>query len=69
MTRSERRGLSRKILVKTFERDYARHAAKAVMQQLGNWIEHYNTKRPHSTPKYLPPRAFREQQALINQRR
>jgi putative transposase len=56
--------------VKTFKRDYAKLAdrpnAKTVMRQLGDWFEHYNTKHPHSALKYLPPRAFREQQALIN---
>ncbi|WP_430438509.1 integrase core domain-containing protein, partial [Noviherbaspirillum suwonense] len=30
------------------------------------WFEHYNTKHPHSALKYLPPRRFREKQALIN---
>jgi putative transposase len=57
-------------LVKTIKRDYARLAlrpdARTVMQQLVDWFEHYNTKHPHSALKYLPPRIFREKQALIN---
>jgi putative transposase len=58
-------------LVKTIKRDYAslalRPDAKTVMQQLGNWFEHYNTKHPHSALKYLSPRLFREKrQALTN---
>ena len=57
-------------LVKTIKRDYARLAlrpdARTVMQQLAGWFEHYNTKHPHSALKYLPPRRFREKQALIN---
>lgn len=56
--------------VKTMKRDYAELAlrpdASAVMQQLGDWFEHYNTKHPHSALKYLPPRRFREKQALNN---
>jgi putative transposase len=57
-------------LVKTIKRDYARLAlrpdAKTVIRQLADWFEHYNTKHPHSALKYLPPRMFREKQALIN---
>lgn len=58
-------------LVKTIKRDYAslalRPDARTVMQQLGSWFEHYNTKHPHSALKYLSPRLFREQkQALTN---
>ena len=57
-------------LVKTIKRDYARLAlhpdAKTVMQKLANWFEHYNTRHPHSALNYLPPRVFREKQALIN---
>lgn len=56
--------------VKTMKRDYAELAlrpdASAVMQQLGDWFEHYNTKHPHSALKYLPPRLFRQKQALNN---
>ncbi|KRB93833.1 transposase [Noviherbaspirillum sp. Root189] len=56
--------------VKTIKRDYAKLAlrpdAKAVMQQLADWFEHYNTKHPHSALKYLPPRMFRERQSLNN---
>lgn len=51
-------------LVKTIKRDYANLAlrpdARTVMQQLGSWFEHYNTKHPHSALNYLPPRRFRE---------
>jgi putative transposase len=50
--------------VKTIKRDYAKLAlrsdAKAVMQQLTDWFEHYNTKHPHSALKYLSPRMFKE---------
>ena len=57
-------------LVKTIKRDYSRLAlrpdARTVMQQLAEWFDHYNTKHPHSALKYLPPRRFREKQALIN---
>jgi len=57
-------------LVKTIKRDYARLAlrpdARTVMHQLVDWFEHYNTKHPHSALKYLPPRMFREKQALTN---
>ena len=60
-------------LVKTIKRDYARLAlrpdARTVMQQLVDWFEHYNTKHPHSTLRYLRPRMFREKQASINERR
>lgn len=56
--------------VKTIKRDYAKLAlrpdAKTVLQQLADWFEHYNTKHPHSALKYLPPRMFRERQALNN---
>jgi putative transposase len=55
-------------LVKTIKRDYASLAARTdaatVMQQLGSWFEHYNTKHPHSALNYMPPRRFREKQAL-----
>jgi putative transposase len=55
--------------VKTIKRDYVKLAlcpdAKTVMQHLANWFEHYNTKHPHSALKYLPPRMFRQRQALI----
>jgi putative transposase len=55
-------------LVKTIKRDYAslavRTNAATVMQQLGSWFEHYNTKHPHSALNYLPPRRYREKQAL-----
>jgi putative transposase len=55
-------------LVKTIKRDYAslavRTDAATVMQQLGSWFEHYNTKHPHSALSYMPPRRFREKQAL-----
>jgi putative transposase len=54
--------------VKTIKRDYASLAARTdaatVMQQLGSWFEHYNTKHPHSALNYMPPRRFREKQAL-----
>ncbi|SNT39108.1 Integrase core domain-containing protein [Noviherbaspirillum humi] len=57
-------------LVKTIKRDYAslteRPNATTVMQQLGAWFEHYNTRHPHSALKYLSPRRFRERQALNN---
>ena len=57
-------------LVKTIKLHYARLAlrpdARTVMQQLVEWFEHYNAKRPHSALNYLPPRMFRETQALIN---
>jgi transposase InsO family protein len=56
-------------LVKTIKRDYAslalRPDARTVMRQLAEWFDHYNTKHPHSALKYLPPRRFREKQALI----
>jgi putative transposase len=56
--------------VKTIKRDYAKLAlrpdARTVMQALGKWFEHYNTKHPHSALKYLSPRMFREKQALNN---
>jgi putative transposase len=56
-------------LVKTIKRDCARLAlhpdARTVMQQLAEWFDHYNTKHPHSALNYLPPRRFREKQALI----
>jgi putative transposase len=60
-----------KSLVKTIKRDYAslalRPDARTVMQQLGNWLEHYNSKHPHSALMYLPPRLFRvKRQALTN---
>lgn len=57
-------------LVKTIKRDYAslalRADARTAMQQLAERFDHYNTKHPHSALKYLPPRRFREKQALIN---
>lgn len=53
--------------VKTIKRDYAmlalRPDAATVMQQLGCWFEHYNTKHPHSALQYMPPRMFRQKQA------
>lgn len=56
--------------VKTIKRDYARLAlrpdARTVIRQLHSWFEHYNTQHPHSALKYLPPRTFREKQALNN---
>jgi putative transposase len=56
--------------VKTIKRDYAKLAlrpdARSVIQLLAGWFEHYNTKHPHSALKYLPPRSFREKQALNN---
>ena len=56
--------------VKTIKRDYAslalRPDARTVIRQLHGWFEHYNTKHPHSALKYLPPRTFREKQALNN---
>jgi transposase InsO family protein len=57
-----------RVLVKTIKRDYASLAARTdaatVMQQLGSWFEHYNTKHPHSALNYMPPRRFRGKQAL-----
>jgi putative transposase len=54
--------------VRTFKRDYAdlahRPDAQTVMQQLAGWFEHYNTQHPHSALGYLPPRRFREKQAV-----
>lgn len=56
--------------VKTIKRDYAslalRPDARTVLKQLPDWFEHYNTKHPHSALKYMPPRMFREKQALNN---
>lgn len=56
-------------LVKTIKRDYAslalRPDASTVMQQLGNWFEHYNTMDPHSALKYLSPRLFREKRQAL----
>ncbi|MDQ9170119.1 IS3 family transposase [Oxalobacteraceae bacterium R-40] len=57
-------------LVKTIKRDYAslalRPDARTVLKQLPDWFEHYNTRHPHSALKYMPPRMFREKQALNN---
>ena len=57
-------------LVKTIKSDYAslalRPDARMVLKQLSQWFEHYNTKHPHSALKYMPPRMFREKQALNN---
>lgn len=54
--------------VRTFKRDYAdlahRPDAQTVMRQLASWFEHYNTQHPHSALGYLPPRRFREKQAV-----
>ena len=54
--------------VRTFKRDYAdlahRPDAQTVMQQLAGWFEHYNTQHPHSALGYLPPRRFKEKQAV-----
>lgn len=56
--------------VKTIKRDYAslalRPDARTVLEQLPDWFEHYNTRHPHSALKYMPPRMFREKQALNN---
>jgi putative transposase len=55
-------------LVRTFKRDYAdlahRPDAQTVMRHLADWFEHYNTQHPHSAMGYLPPRRFREKQAV-----
>jgi len=49
--------------VKTFKRDYAyvhpRPDAAAVLRQLNDWFEHYNTIHPHKALKYRSPREFR----------
>jgi putative transposase len=49
--------------VKTFKRDYAqirpRPDAAAVIAQLDNWFEHYNTVHPHKALGYRSPREFR----------
>ena len=54
--------------VRTFKRDYAdlahRPDAQTVMRQLAGWFEHYNTQHPHSALGYLPPRRFKEKQAV-----
>jgi putative transposase len=57
-----------KSFVRTFKRDYAdlahRPDAQTVMRQLAGWFEHYNTQHPHSALGYLPPRRFKEKQAV-----
>jgi putative transposase len=54
--------------VRTFKRDYAdlahRPDAQTVMRQLAGWFDHHNTRHPHSALGYLPPRLFREKQAV-----
>jgi putative transposase len=50
--------------VKTLKRDYAKLAnrpdSKAVMAQLKDWFDDYNSHHPHSELVYLPPTLFRE---------
>lgn len=48
--------------VRTIKRDYACPAelpdARAVINALPAWFEHYNTQHPHKALKYRSPREF-----------
>ena len=54
--------------VKTLKRDYANLAnrpdSRTVMGYLEEWFNDYNSYHPHSALGYLPPKLFREKQAV-----
>ena len=54
--------------VKTLKRDYANLAnrpdSRTVMSYLEEWFNDYNSYHPHSALGYLPPKLFREKQAV-----
>ena len=48
--------------VRTLKRDYARVSprpnARAVIEQLPGWLDHYNSVHPHRALRYRSPREF-----------
>jgi putative transposase len=62
------KGILAESFVRTFKRNYDdlahRPDAQTVLRQLAGWFERYNTQHPRSALGYLPPRRFRQKQAV-----
>jgi hypothetical protein len=56
-------------LVNTLKRDYTSvnptPDARTIVASLPRWIENYDERHPHSSPRMRSPRMYRREQALV----